>query len=699
MTISSKPAKRVSSASLIFSVVFFIIILLLGRWSGFTVVSATGWLILSAALIWFVLALQFHTRSLAEQEKLDMSQLAKRGKDSTIFEGKGGHTGLFVVAQRRLQLFEKWFLPLFSAAIAAYQIGIGLYLLKAAQVEMEQKQPLLIAICMMAVAFVSFLISRYATGMSTQQQWRPLRAGGSFMLAIAVLCFALAIGMALAHFKIFVVINAINFVVPGLLVVLGVEIALNVVLDIYRPRLKEQYGRSAFDSRLLGVINEPGGIFRSAAGAIDYQFGFKVSQTWFYKLLEKAIVPLILFAAVTLYLLSCIVVVNPNEEAIIEHFGDPLLRSTAELEAGNPSIHASKVRRVGPGLAYKWPWPIDIAYKYPTKKVMELNIGFVPKTDPKTGRVIRERELLWGKSHYEEEHSLLVASEYTGEESAEGAVPVSLVKAAVPVQYRIKDLYSFIYNHKEPEKLLESICYRELTKFAASAKIEVDNKADLQDSLLGAGRTQAKEILTRAIQNAADEEKLGIEIIFLGLQGVHPPPEVAADYQKVVGAVQRKQALVLQAQAERNKSLSTIAGSVEAVDELYNLAAQYQRANEQNNQEQLEELGELLDLAFAQAEGDIFSRLRDAQSYAFEKATLARATGERFASQLKAYRAAKEIYKREQRLSVFEEALGEVRKYVVVADQNDTQVFIIDFKEKLTPSLYELGGFEELSEK
>jgi hypothetical protein len=36
---------------------------------------------------------------------------------------------------------------------------------------------------------------------------------------------------------------------------------------------------------------------------------------------------------------------------------------------------------------------------------------------------------------------------------------------------------------------------------------------------------------------------------------------------------------------------------------------------------------------------------------------------------------------------------------VVVADENDTQIFIIDVEEKLTPSLYDLGGFEETSGK
>ncbi|MHC4807890.1 MAG: SPFH domain-containing protein [Planctomycetota bacterium] len=688
MTVSSKRPEHVALVSLILSVVFFGIAFFLGRWSGFFAITAVSWLSLSAALIWFVLVIQFHQRALAEQEKLDMGQLARDEQASTIFQAKGERAALLAVAQRRLQILEKWFIPIFSVLIAVYQIGIGLYLLKAAQAwadlskaapgaEVELKPPLLCAVCMMAIAFVSFLISRYATGMSAQPQWKPLRAGGSFLLGIAVLCFALAIGLALAQFEINIVVVVINFVVPILLVVLGVETALNVVLDIYRPRLKGRYGRSAFDSRLLGIINEPGGILRSAADAIDYQFGFKVSQTWFYKLLEKAIVPLVLFAGVTLYLLSCVVVIAPDEEAIIEHFGNPV------DQTGN-------VRHVKPGLTFKWPWPIDIAYKYPTKKVAELSIGFVPKSDPES-----REPLLWGKAHHEAEHHLLVASEQTGSTSQTGAVPVSLVVAAVPVQYRIKDLYSFIYYHSEPEKLLESICYRELTQFAASARIEVDDEADMAHNLLGAGRNQAKRVLTNNIQKAAGEAKLGVEIVFLGLQGVHPPAEVAADYQKVISAVQQKQALILRAQAERNMTLSTLVGSVEEADELYNLAARYQQAEEADKPA----LGRQLDAAFAKAKGDIFKALRESQSYAFERATLARATGRRFASQLKAYKAAEEIYIREQILTAFEESLEKVRKYIVVADPNDRQVIIIDFTEELTPSLYDLGGFEESSEK
>ena len=687
MTVSSRRAEYVAALALILSVVFFGITFFVGRWSGYFALWAICWLIGSSILIWLVLWLQFHTRGLAEQEKLDTSLLARRSDGSTIFQTKDEQSEVFAVARRRLKVFEKWFLPVFSVIIAAYQITLGLVLLTVFSVESiyEAGQPLICAVCMTAVAFVAYLVSRYATGMSARQYWKPLRAGGSILLSIALLSFALAIGLALANFKIFFLVIAVSYITPVLQLVLGAETAVNVVLDIYRPRLEGQYSRSAFDSRLLGIINEPGGVFRSLAAAIDYQFGFKVSQTWFYQLLEKAIVPLVIFAAVVLYFLSCIVVVAPSEEAVIEHLGNPLDRT-------------GQVRLAGPGLSFKLPWPFDIAYKYPTKKIMELSIGYVPKLDPKTGELVRE-PLLWGKTHYEEEYSVLLASEQAVESADEGAVPVSLLKANVPVQYRVKDLYSFIYHHSEPERLLESICYRELAKFCAGAMIEVDSEAELERSLLGAGRGRAKDVLTLQIQKAADQAGLGVEIVFVGLQGFHPPAEVAEAYQDVIGAVQKKRAAVLNAEAGSNYTLGVLAGSVEGAERLYDLAIEYQQAEQQKDALQIETLAASLDEAFERASGNIFKTLKDARSYAYEKAALARASGERFAGQHKAYKAAPQFYMRQQVFRVYEEALANARKFVVVADQNDTEVFIIDLQEKLTPSLYDITGFEESSEK
>ncbi len=687
MTTSSKRPEHVAWVSLVLSLIFFGIVFFLGRWSGFFAVSAVAWQILGAALIWLVLALQFHQRSLAEQERLDMTQLARDKSGSTLFEGKGERATLLAVAQRRLDLMEKWFIPIFGALIAVYEIALGLLLLRALSPALSAptQQPLVGAILLTAVAFISFLLSRYATGMSAEPAWKPLRAGASFLLGVAVVCFALAMALAGTHFQFRVPLLVMGYVVPSLLILLGIETALNAVLDIYRPRIKGRYSRAAFDSRLLGIINEPGGVFRSLAAAIDYQFGFQVSQTWFYKLLERAVVPLILFSAATLYLASCIIVVQPSEEVIVERFGDPV-------------NGAGQVRHLKPGIHFKLPWPIDIAYKYPTQEIMELYIGYVPRRDPRTGRPLAEPALLWGEAHYETEFSFLVASEQTGEATAEGAVPVSLIKANMPVQYRIKDLYAYIYGHRNPSALLEDICYRELTQFAASAQIEVDMTATderASESLLGAGRTRAKRILTERIQKAANEEGLGIEVVFLGVQGIHPPPEVAPDYQAVIGAVQKKLALVLNAEAERNATLGTLIGSVEKAYELADLAAAYQRAQSQGRTDDAERLGGQFDEALALAKGEVFKTLREAQSYAFEKATLAEATGERFAGQIKAYKAAPRIFKEEQRLAVLEEALQDIRKYVVAVDPNDSQVIIVDLQDRLPTSLLDIGGIEE----
>jgi hypothetical protein len=71
---------------------------------------------------------------------------------------------------------------------------------------------------MIALAFVSFLVSRYATGMSSRAEWKPLRAGGSFLFSCAILSFAEAIALALVQFKIFPVIQVIEYCIPVILI-------------------------------------------------------------------------------------------------------------------------------------------------------------------------------------------------------------------------------------------------------------------------------------------------------------------------------------------------------------------------------------------------------------------------------------------------------------------------------------------------
>ena len=125
---------------------------------------------------------------------------------------------------------------------------------------------------------------------------------------------------------------------------------------------------------------------------------------------------------------------KPDEQVIFEYFG-------------NPVNDANGIRIAGPGLKFKLPWPIEKAYKYSVNSIREIGIGYVADADPESRA--NPMPKLWGLAHYEEEYQLLVASEQADTESDAETVPVSIVIAAVPVQYRINDLYSYIYKHDD----------------------------------------------------------------------------------------------------------------------------------------------------------------------------------------------------------------------------------------------------------
>ncbi len=682
MTLTSKRAKQVAILGLVMSLLFFVATFILGMMSQAFAVTALAWQILGTVLVWFVLVVQFHQRVLAEQEKLDIAHLARSGEAGTIFQAGSDRVALFAESQKRLEVLEKWFIPSFGIVIALYLVGMGILSTTKVKtaLEMTPKKPELSLFFVVIVWFLSFLISRYATGMSAQRIWKPLRAGGSMLIATSGIAFLVAFALAASYFHYPVGLRIMAWVTPILMIVLGSEILLNALLDFYRPRIAGQYSRSCFDSRLLGLFNEPGGLFHTVASAIDYQFGFQVSQTWFYKLLEKAILPLFLFAVAVLYLLSCFVVVQEGHEAIIEHFGSP-----------NPKYGG---RHVGPGFYVKNPWPFDKVYTYPTDIIEQINIGFVE--NDKT----LDEPLLWGKKHYKEEYSLLVAMQERGPRTKGGPPPVSLVNAAVPVHYRVKDLYAYLYNFylnsesriNGARDMLEAICYRELVRFAASARIETDDsvaRQGIQASLLGPGREPASIYLREQIQKAADQANLGVEIVLVNLQGIHPPVEVAEAYQGVISAAQQKQAAILKAKAEWNKTLTELCGSTDQAEKLYALAQTYLKSAESDPDKARQYQAELRS-AFHESQGVIFQTLSQAEGYRFERETIAKAIGQRFQGQLQAHQAAPNLYRHFERLGMLEDTLPSLRKYIILCDPADMQIYQLDLQEVLSDSIYNL---------
>ena len=198
-----------------------------------------------------------------------------------------------------------------------------------------------------------------------------------------------------------------------------------------------------------------------------------------------------------------------------------------------------------PGIAFKLPRPVDQIQRYPVSEVQSFNVGFVPDE-----KLEKEDTILWTKAHYKEEFNLLVASREqniaTNAAESEQIVPVNLLTVSIPVQYLVKDIRAWSYGHSEPRLLLERLANREVVRYMASVDIE---------TIMSHGRQQAARDLKANIQTAANEAKLGTEIVFVGLQDIHPPIgtkelKVAEAYEKVIGAEQEKEARILEAEAK-----------------------------------------------------------------------------------------------------------------------------------------------------
>ena len=216
MKVSSKRAELSALTAGVLSFVFFIITWVVGAWAEAFAVTALSFQILGGVLIWGVLVVLFHQRSLAEREKLDMAQLAKSDNEqATIFASGADRSALFAVAQRRLVVLEKWFVPIFAIVIAVYEISVGFYLVGQVgnALELEVRNPGLAGVFMAAIAFVCFLLSRYTTGMSAEGQWKSLRAGASSLLGTAITAFGVSIGLALMRYKIDGVLVAVTWAV------------------------------------------------------------------------------------------------------------------------------------------------------------------------------------------------------------------------------------------------------------------------------------------------------------------------------------------------------------------------------------------------------------------------------------------------------------------------------------------------------
>ena len=504
--------------------------------------------VLVAAVSWFQMRLEDRERL----EKLELDELAKSHGGSALFEAKDAE--LFP-AQRSREQFERFFVPVFTVLVFVLQAG-GAWLLwrwlSRTTTVPDVKQPITGSALFGVFFLLLFVLGRFSASLAQQKRIRLLRPGASYLLLNSFLCLVVALGMVgvWAGFP-----KADVYVARGLCVLLGLvalETLTQLVLEIYRPRVKGKIERPLYESRLVGLLGQPEGLVTTAAQALDYQFGFKVSETWFYRFFEGALGWLLLLQVVALVLSTTVVFIEAGEQGLLERCGR-LVESRSPL---------------GPGAHLKWPWPIDRVYRYQTDQIQTFTIG----SPMETGKE-KEKYVLWGQGHMGETNFLVagrmqVSQQTTNEATGKRTPPVNLLTVTVPVQFQITNLLEWVYKNEDAPSLLEDLGTREVVRYLSGVDM---------NEIMSEGRQAAVQTLRERIQAAANEYNLGAQIISVDMGDLHPPVKVAPEYEKVISATQTKQAKILAARAD---SIRTNALSGAQAVSIVNKASAERRARE-----------------------------------------------------------------------------------------------------------------------
>ncbi len=194
-------------------------------------------------------------------------------------------------------------------------------------------------------------------------------------------------------------------------------------------------------------------------------------------------------------------IVSPQEVGVVKRFGK----------------YSSTVT---PGPHWHIPYPVEEVFKPEVTRVYRLEIGFrtIPKSNPAKYREVPEESYM-----------------LTGDEN--------IVKVEFIVQFRIKDPVKFLFNVKNQ--------YSTVFKTAEAAIREVVGSNKI-DSVLTSGKEQIQIDCKNLLQDVLDSYDIGVNVVTIQLQDVHPPKEVINAFKDVASAKEDKERLINEALGYNN---------------------------------------------------------------------------------------------------------------------------------------------------
>ncbi|MCA8274726.1 protease modulator HflK [Burkholderia sp. AU30280] len=297
------------------------------------------------------------------------------------------------------------------------------------------------------------------------------------------------------------------------------ELALRGVLTWFAvPR-----GAVVPTSAIAGLLSRRPSPFASLGAELRHRYGIDLRQSWGWRSFVRLLPAALVATAACAWLLTAVVVLNPEQRAVYERFGAP-------VAVWQPGLHV--------GL----PWPFGRARIVDNGAVHQVAIAGsandgsadtppVPADGPTPERIDR----LWDVPHPWETTQVIAGA--NGDRQN-----FQIVNADVRVDYRLgltdADARAALYRTIDPESTVRTSANRELVHYLASHTLE---------SLLETNQAAMADQLKRAIQQQLDRLQSGVDVIAVVIESVHPPTGAAAAFHDVQAAQIRAQGSVAQA--------------------------------------------------------------------------------------------------------------------------------------------------------
>jgi Cu+-exporting ATPase len=216
------------------------------------------------------------------------------------------------------------------------------------------------------------------------------------------------------------------------------------------------------------------------------------------------------------YALSGLVLIKPDEVAVLTRFGKPV----EDLE---------------PGLYWRWPWPIDNAARVP-QRIHTVEVGFRTLT----GRA-DAGPLSWTSSHSTDQVIADEATMITGDGN--------LVQMQATVNFRVVNPHVYLFQVRDAAEMIRASAESVLRGM-------VVGRPFLELLTVDRERFQ-QEALARLDRRCKEYGPYGLGVAFdsLSLKDLHPPGEVVQAYYDVAKAMEGHNQAINRAQASKERKL------------------------------------------------------------------------------------------------------------------------------------------------